>query len=233
VLGLQSREDGYSSSLDEESTVSDDTVDDEDNSSAQENKLNGNAILIDSGAISALINDTDARNVRDVRNMRTDSLNDQISSGFTLDAFNLHTAVPSPSPSPIDTVPPVSCIINPNDQDDVNSSVATPVIERIDPAGRVPIRVQQECSVHVDDVICNKPTLVDIGGEPTTNWTQFVETQRSFPTQVTRHRRVLQVNRAAMAITFDLPNVFLHYRPRKAGVICSRVDPPDFHQGRN
>jgi hypothetical protein len=136
--------------------------------------------------------------------MRTESLNDQVSSGFTLDAFNLHTAVPSPSLSPIDTIPPVPCIIIPNDQDNVNYSVATPFIERIDPAGRVPIRVQQECFVHLDDVICNKPILVDIGGEPTTNWTQFVETRRSFPTQVTRHSRVLQVNRDETTITFDL-----------------------------
>jgi hypothetical protein len=154
-------------------------------------------------------------------------LNDQNSNGFTLDAFNLHTAVPSPLP--INTVPPVSCIVIPNNQDDVNSSVATPVIERIDPSGRVPIQVQQECFVHVDDVIYNKPTLFDIGGEPTTNWTQFIETRRSFPTQVIRHHRVLQVNRAAISTTFDLPNIFLHYRPKRAGVIRGRVDPPDFH----
>jgi hypothetical protein len=225
--GLQSREDDCSSSEDEDSTVSDNTVDDENISSVQENTLNGNTIIIDSGATNTFINDPDVSTVRNVRNIQTDSLNDQNSNGFTLDAFNLHTAVPSPLP--INTVPPVSCIVIPNNQDDVNSSVATPVIERIDPSGRVPIQVQQECFVHVDDVIYNKPTLFDIGGEPTTNWTQFIETRRSFPTQVIRHHRVLQVNRAAISTTFDLPNIFLHYRPKRAGVIRGRVDPPDFH----
>jgi hypothetical protein len=52
-----------------------------------------------------------------------------------MDAFDRYTTVPSPSPTPINTIPPVSCIVILNDQDDVNSSVAAPVVERIDPAG--------------------------------------------------------------------------------------------------
>jgi hypothetical protein len=83
IPGLQSREDDYSSSEDGDSTVSDDTVDDEDNSSVQENTLNGNTIIIDSGATSTLINDPDAHIVHDVRNMRTDSLSDQTSIYIT------------------------------------------------------------------------------------------------------------------------------------------------------
>jgi hypothetical protein len=157
---------------------------------------------------------------------------DSVQQSLAINAFDRYTTVPSPSPTPINMRPPLSCIVISNEEDDVNSSVATPVVERTDPAGRVPIRIEQEFFAHVDDIICNK-TTIDIAGTPTNNWTQFVESRRSFPSQVMYNRRILRVNGAAMALSLDLPNAFLHYHPKRVGVIRSRIDPPDFHQGEN
>jgi hypothetical protein len=43
--------------------------------------------------------------------------------GFKQDAFSYDVTIPPPL-----SIPPVSCITIPNDQDDVNSSVAAPII---------------------------------------------------------------------------------------------------------
>jgi hypothetical protein len=97
--------------------------------------------------------------------------------GFQQDAFGYDVHIPPPL-----SIPPVSCIAIPNDKkdiqygivipnngDDVNSLTTAPVSERVNPSGRVPVRIQQDCFEHVDDVICYKPTLIDIGGEPIHN----------------------------------------------------------------
>jgi hypothetical protein len=111
--------------------------------------------------------------------------------GHKHDAFSYDVTIPPPlTPSPT-TIPPVSCIIIPNDQDAINSSVAAPIIERVNPAGRVPIRVQQDSFRHVDNVIHRKPTLLNIAGEIVHNWTKFTESCRSFPTQVTVNKRIV------------------------------------------
>jgi hypothetical protein len=173
-------------------------------------------LVLDSGATANILNASKV--VHDGRESRTKCLNEHTPSGFAINAFDRYTTVPSPSPTPINMIPPVSCIVIPNNQDDANSSVAAPVVEPTDPAGRVPIRIEQEFFAHVDDIICNK-TVIDIAGEPANNWTQFVETRRSFPTQVMFNHRILQVNGAAMSLSLDLPNAFLHYHPKRVGVI--------------
>jgi hypothetical protein len=90
-------------------------------------------------------------------------------NGFTLHQFNSQTVIPLPTTTPLYMVPPVSCVVIPNDSDDVNSSTASPANERVDPTGHMPVRIQQDCFAHVDDVICHKPTIVNIGGEPIHN----------------------------------------------------------------
>jgi hypothetical protein len=205
--GLQPRMAEFSSSDDEESTASNADVNaDEDDDSIQ-------------GSI--LSNSTDEF-----------SISDDAPSGFTLDAFNSQTVIPSPTSTPVSMVPPVSCVVI----DDVNSSTTAPVNERVDPTGRIPIRIQQDCFAHVDDVIYDKTTLMNIGGAPINNWAQFVDTRRSFPTQVTINHRVLKDNGRYTSIMPTLPNLFFHYRPKRAEVIRSRpsqLDPPDFQQGEN
>jgi hypothetical protein len=91
--GLQLRHADCSSSDNEDSTVSSNTVDNDDD-----------------GSVQASIMDT-----------------------IVMDAFCRKTTVPSPSL--INMIPPVSSIVIPNDQDNVKSSVATPVVERTDPVG--------------------------------------------------------------------------------------------------
>jgi hypothetical protein len=167
-----------------------------------------------------------------------DSINDMVPvrgierSSFLVDSASTNCIRVTRDGRPVPS-PPVSSIVIPNDQDDVNSQLAEPVVDRIDPAGRVPIRIQQECFVHVDDIVCNKTTLIDIAGEPANNWTQFVETRRSFPTQVTRTHRLIQVTKASLTLSLDIPNAYLNYYPKRVGVIKSRIDPPDFRQGEN
>jgi hypothetical protein len=89
---------------------------------------------------------------------------------FKQDAFSYDVNIPPPL-----SIPPIACIIIPNDQQDmsivipndgnnVNSSTTAPVNKRVDPSGRIPIRIQQDCFAHVDDVIYDKPTLLNIGG---------------------------------------------------------------------
>jgi hypothetical protein len=130
-------------------------------------------------------------------------------------------------------IPPVSCVTVPNDPNDVNSSVAVPIQQRINPAGKVPIRIQQSTFGHVDDVIHHKPELVSISGRTTTNWAQFIDTRRSFPTQFSMNQSILLDSGSTMSIMVDLPNTFLHFRRKRAGVIRSRVDPPVFHRVEN
>jgi hypothetical protein len=157
-------------------------------------------------------------------------------NGNTIDAFNSQTVIPSPTSTPLYMVPPVSCVVIPNNTNDVNSSTTAPVNERVDPTGRIPVRIQQDCFAHVDDVIYDKPTLMNIGGKPIHNWAQFVDTRRSFPTQVTINHRVVKDNGMYTSIMPTLPNLFFYYRPKRAGVIMSRpsqLDPLDFHQGEN
>jgi hypothetical protein len=100
-------------------------------------------------------------------------------------AFDYATMIPTPTSTALSMIPPVSCVIIPNDENDVNSLVAAPFTERMDLAGRMPIRIQLDFTRHVDDVIHHKPSLIDIAGEPFNNWAQFTKTRRSFPTQVT------------------------------------------------
>jgi hypothetical protein len=153
-------------------------------------------------------------------------------NGFALDAFNDENTIPSP----VHVLPPVPCVIVPNDNNDVNSSTAAHVTDRVNPASRVPIRVQQDCFAHVDDVICYKPTLMNIDGQPIHNWAQFVDTRRSFPTQVSINHQIALDSGAITSIMPTLPNLFFCYRPKRAGVIKrrpSQLDPPDFHQGQN
>ena len=205
----------------------------DDYSSSDDSSSNGSGfyplvetILLDSGSTENL---TSLASVRSVRDHRPPHVHLTDVQGITINAFDKHTTIPS-------MLPPVSCVVVPNnDQDDVNSPVATPVVTSVDPAGRVPMRVQQECFAHVDDIVINKTTLTDVAGEPTCNWTTFTETRRSFPTQVTYSSRTLEVNGAAMALALDLPNAFLHYRPSRPAYVKGRgsVDPPDFHQGEN
>jgi hypothetical protein len=155
--------------------------------------------------------------------------------GFRQDAFSYDVNTPPPLTTPSTVIPPISCIIIPNDQDDVNSSVAAPIIERVDPAGRVPICVQRDSFRHVNDIIHHKPTLLNIAGETVHNWTQFTESRRSFPSQVTVNQRVVLDTGATLAIS-NLPNAFpWQFQPRRAGVIRGRgsIDPPDFQQGEN
>jgi hypothetical protein len=166
--------------------------------------------------------------------------------GFKQDAFSYDVTILPPLP-----IPPVLCITIPNGQadvqivppmsyiaisnDDVNSSTTAPVNGKVDPTGRIPVRIQQDCFVHVDDVIYDKPTLLDIGGEPIHNWAQFVDTRRSFPTQVTVNHRVVKSN-VYTSNLHTLPNLFFCYRPKRVGVTRSRsswIDPPDFQQGEN
>jgi hypothetical protein len=164
--------------------------------------------------------------------------------GFQQDAFGYDVNVPPPL-----SIPPVSCIDIPNGQtdiqsridilsdgNDINSLTTAPVSERVDPSGRIPVRIQQDCYEHVDDFICYKPTLLNIGGEPTHNWAQFVDTRRSFPTQVSINNRIVRDDGIYTSIMPTLPNLFFCYRPKRAGVIRSRSsqsDPPDFQQGEN
>ena len=123
------------------------------------------------------------------------------------DVQNINATCPPPTESSLNMIPPVSHILISDNQDDVN--FAAPA-SSVDPVGRV-------------------------AGEPHRNWTHFVETRRSFPTQVTYSSRTLEINAATMAISLDLPNAFLHYRRKKTPYPKGRgsVDPPDFHQGEN
>jgi hypothetical protein len=210
--GLQPRMAEFSSSVDEETIASNADVNtDEDDDSIQ-------------GSILSNSNDEFA-------------MSDKVApNGFTLDAFNSQTVIPSPTSTPLYIIPPVSCVVIPNNTDDVNSSTTAPVNERVDPTGRIPVRIQQDCFAHVDDVIYDKPTLMNIGGEPIHNWAQFVNTRRSFPTQVTINHRVVKDNGMYTSIMPTLPNLFFYYRPKRAGVFRSRpsqLDPPDFQQGEN
>jgi hypothetical protein len=102
------------------------------------------------------------------------SISQDCSNGFSLGAFDCHNTIPLPTSTHI--VPPVSCVVIPNDSNDANSSTAAPINKRVGPAGRIPVRIQQDCFAHVDDVICHKPSLLNIGGEPIHNWAQFVDT---------------------------------------------------------
>jgi hypothetical protein len=92
-------------------------------------------------------------------------------------AFDYGTVILPPIPTSLSMIPPVSRVLVPNDQNDVNSLVAAPINEQIDPAGRVPIRIQQDSFRHVDDVINHKPVLIDIAGETVNNWAQFTGTR--------------------------------------------------------
>jgi hypothetical protein len=205
----QARAAEYSSSEDDDSVVSVDNNEDDDSISFQ-------------GSVMSTCNNDDAITAPK-----------QSPTGFTQDAFEYNTMVPSPLPTSIHVVPPVSCVLVPNDPDDISSSVAAPISERIDPAGRVPIRIQQDTFRHVDDIVYHKPSLMTIGGEAAHNWARFTDTQRSFPTQVTVSQRILLDSGARLAIS-DLPNAFLwQFQPKKAGVIRGHgsIDPPDFQQG--
>jgi hypothetical protein len=144
--GLQARAAEYSSSEDDDSVVS------------IGNNEDADSISFQGSVISSCNND-------DAITEPTHSL-----MGFTQDVFDYNTTVPSLLPTSIHVIPPVSCVLIPNDLDDVNSSVVAPIIERIDPAGRVPIRIQQNTFRHVDDIVCHKPSLLIIGGEVTHNW---------------------------------------------------------------
>jgi hypothetical protein len=162
------------------------------------------------------------------------SISGDCSNGFALDAFDLHNTIPLSTSTHM--VPPVSCVVIPNDENDVNASTSAPITKRVDPAGRIPIRVQQDCFAHVDDVICHKPSLPNIGGEPIHNWAQFVDTRRSFPTQVSINHQVMLDSGAITSIMPTLPHLFFCYLPKRTGVIRSRpsqLDPPDFQQGEN
>jgi hypothetical protein len=163
--GLQSRVAELSSSDDEETITS--------NADANADK-DGNEDSIQGSILSNSTNEF--------------PMNDDIvpNNGFALDAFNDQNTIPSP----LHVMPPVSCVIVPNDSNDVNSSTAAPVNERVDPTGRVPIRIQEDCFAHVDDIICHKPALMNIGGDPIHNWAQFVDTRRSFPTQVSINHQI-------------------------------------------
>jgi hypothetical protein len=209
--GLQARAAEFSSSDDEDSQASNNYDDDDnDNNSLQGTVLDSNDDIIPSVKRHAHM-------------------------GHKQDAFSYDVTIPPPLAASSTTIPPVSCISIPNDQDDVNSSVAAPIIERVDPAGRVPIRVQQDSFRHVDDIIHHKPTLVNIAGETVHNWTKFTESRRSFPTQVTVNQRILLDTGATLAIS-NLPNAFLwQFQPRRTGVVRGRgsIDPPDFRQGKN
>jgi hypothetical protein len=156
--GLQPRGAEFSSSDDEETIASDTSVDHNDD----DDSIQGSII--------------------------SNSTDDFPSIGFVPDAFNSQTVIPSPTTTPLYMVPPVSCVVIPNDIDDVNSSTTAPVNERVDPTGRIPVRIQQDYIAHVDDVICHKPTLLDIGGKPVQNWAHFLDTRLSFPTQVSNNR---------------------------------------------
>jgi hypothetical protein len=207
--GLQARAAEYSSSEDDDSVVSVDNNEDDDSISFQ----------------GSVINSCD----------NDDAITGPMHSpmGFAQDAFDYNTTVPPPLPTSIHAVPPVSCVLILNDLDDVNSSVAAPIIERIDPAGRVPIRIQQDTFRHADDIVCHKPSLLTIGGEIAHNRARFTDAQRSFPTQVTVSQHILLDSGARLAIS-DLPNAFLwQFQHKRAGVIRGRgsIDPPDFHQG--
>jgi hypothetical protein len=220
--GLRARAAGFSSSDDEDSKVSSKNDDDnDDNDSIQGSMMDKNDEVIPSH--NAFRVALDGRVERHAL------------MGFRQDAFSYDVNIPPPLTAPSTVIPPVSCIIIPNDQGDVNSSVAAPIIERVDPAGRVPIRVQRDSFRHVDDIIHDKPTLLNIAGETVHNWTQFTESRRSFPTQVIVNQRIVLDTGATLAIP-NLPNAFLwQFQPRRAGVIRGRgsIDPPDFQQGEN
>jgi hypothetical protein len=166
--GLQPREaDCSSSSSDDEGTTASNGDADYDN---DDDSIQG----------SILGTSTDARVALNGRAERPQPM------GFKQDVFSYDVNIPPPL-----SIPPIGMIIHdpsfviPNDGNDVNSSNTAPVNERVDPSGRIPVRIQQDCFAHVDDVIYDHPTLLNIGGESIQNWAQFVDTRRSFPTQVT------------------------------------------------
>jgi hypothetical protein len=103
------------------------------------------------------------------------SISGDCTNGIALDAFDRHNTVTLSTLTSTHTIPPVSCVVIPNDGNEVNSSTAAPIIARVNPAGQLPIRVQQDCFAHVNDVICHKPSLLNIDGEPIDNWAQFVD----------------------------------------------------------
>jgi hypothetical protein len=221
--GLQAREAELSSSDDEGSQVSNDDNDADNN---------------DDDSIQASILDESNKTLPNCISLRV-TLDDRVERpqpmGFRQDAFSYNITIPPPLTTPSATMPPVTYITIPHDQDDVNSSEAVPIIERVDPAGRIPIRVQQDSFRHVDDVVDYKPALLNIAGESVHNWTHFTESRRSFPTQVTVSQRILLDTGATLAIS-NLPNAFLwQFHPKRAGVTRGRgsEDPPDFHQGEN
>ena len=147
-------------------------------------------------------------------------------------AFDYGTVIPSPITTPLDAIPPVSCINVPSDNNDVNTPLTSRVADRIDPAGRVPIRITQPHFRNVGNMVQCKPNLVAIDGAPAHNWTQFTESRRSFPTQVTIMQRILLDSASTSAVMVDLPNAFLYLRPKTSFIKNrSSVDPPDFHQG--
>jgi hypothetical protein len=212
--GLQARAAEFSSSDDEDSQASNNYDDDDnDNDSLQGTVLDSNDDVIPpSTSIRATLDGRVERHAH---------------MGHKQDAFSYDVTIPPPLTPSSTTIPPVSCI--------VNSSVAAPIIERVDPAGRAPIRVQQDSFRHVDDIIHHKPTLLNIAGETVHNWTKFTESRRSFPTQVTVNQRIVLDTGATLAIS-NLPNAFLwQFQPRRAGVVRGRgsIDPPDFCQGKN
>jgi hypothetical protein len=207
--------------------------DDEDSTASINNDEDDDSISLQGSTFDDCSDDNVLYNDSNVHNVHEDLISKQPLMGFAQDAFNSQTTIPSPIPPSLNTIPPVSCVIVPNDADDVNSSVAVPIHERVDPAGRVPIRIQQDSFRHVDDVIYHKPELVSISGRATTNWAQFIDTRRSFPTQVSMNQSILLDSGSTMSIMVDLPNAFLHFRPKRVGVIRSRLDPPVFHRGEN
>jgi hypothetical protein len=143
--GLRARAAKYSSSDDEDSQVS--TDNDHDNNDDDDDD--------DDVSLQASVGDNDDNILPSNDDIHV-TLNNQVERQ---DAFSYNVDIPAPLTTHSNTIPPVSCIIIPNDQDDVNSSVEAPTIERVNPAGRVPIRVRQDSIQHVDDVIHHKPTL--------------------------------------------------------------------------
>jgi hypothetical protein len=143
--------------------------DDEDSTASIENDEDDDSISLQGSTFDDCSDDNVLYNDSNVHTVHEALISKQPPMGFEQNAFNSQTTIPSPIPPSLNMIPPVSCVIVPNDADDVNSSVAVPIHERVDPAGRVPIRIQQDSFRHVDDVIYHKPELVSISGRATTN----------------------------------------------------------------
>jgi hypothetical protein len=153
--GLQVRAAENSSSEDDDSNESFDNSKDDDDASIQ------GSILDECDNNDVLIYKSDVRVLQDGR----------VACPIPIvqDAFDYGTVIPPPIPTSSSMIPPVSCVLAPNDQNDVNSLVAAPINKRIDPAGRVPIRIQQDSFCHVNDVINHKPILIGTAGETVNN----------------------------------------------------------------